>query len=150
MVVTRISKNEQPGGYGNAPYHHHHLAPSEDEATLQNLSLAHQKAQHSPMVAGETNETELRTFLDGQNNVSIYLAEVWQVVENYPYLRTYDAFKEPLKQLEEVSKNIRLEESKFNQQIGLYHIELQKFPNNFLGPIFGFRNRAFLHPDNAN
>ncbi len=117
-----------------------------DEETLDLLLRSHREAQVAPMAGTEVKQLHLDRFQKKQTTLASSVSEVWQVVDRYPYLKTYDAFKEPLEQLEAVAKKIQLEESKFNEQVGLYNIQLEKFPKDIFGSILGYEHRDFFDP----
>lgn len=115
-----------------------------DEETLNDVLSAHTGALVTPMSGSKVTQTHLNRFQTDQNVLSHALLELLQVVDRYPYLKTYDEFKEPLTQLEEVTGDIRLEESKFNEQVGIYNIELQIFPKDIFSSILGFDERSYF------
>ena len=119
-----------------------------DEETLNDVHKAHQKAHVIPMAGTHVDITHLNRFQQQQEALSNSLQSLQNIIERYPYLKTNEKFEASLQKLNDLHRDIQIEESRFNEEVGLYNIELQGFPKELFASWLGYQQRNFFTPKN--
>jgi LemA protein len=83
-------------------------------------------------------------FEQAQNQLSGALSRLLVVVERYPELKANANFQTLQSQLEGTENRITVERQRFNERAQEYNTALLRFPTNFLGRIFGFKEKAYF------
>jgi LemA protein len=66
------------------------------------------------------------------------------VVERYPDIKANANFQTLQAQLEGTENRIAVERGRYNERAQEYNTALLKFPTNFLGRLFGFKEKAYF------
>ena len=64
--------------------------------------------------------------------------------ESYPDLKANQNFLELQAQLEGTENRITVERKRFNDEAQAFNSSLRKFPNNIIGSLFGFEQKAYF------
>jgi LemA protein len=59
-------------------------------------------------------------------------------MENYPQLKSLDSVKDLMVSLEGTENRISVARQRFNETVKIYNQNLQTFPTNIIGGMFGF------------
>jgi len=83
-------------------------------------------------------------FEQAQNQLSSALSRLLVVVERYPDIKANANFQTLQAQLEGTENRITVERGRFNERAQDYNTALLRFPTNFLGRVFGFKEKAYF------
>jgi LemA protein len=78
------------------------------------------------------------------NQFDTALARLLVVMENYPQLKSIDAVKSLMVQLEGTENRISVERKRYNDMVGEFNREVRMFPNNLTASMFGFKPKDFF------
>ena len=83
-------------------------------------------------------------FEQAQNQLTSALSRLLVVVERYPDIKANANFQTLQAQLEGTENRITVERGRYNERAQDYNTALLKFPTNFLGRVFGFKEKAYF------
>jgi LemA protein len=93
---------------------------------------------------------KLQEFQDNQGQLSQALGRFLQIVENYPDLKSNQAFMELQAQLEGSENRINTERNNFNEAVKDYNAYIKSFPNVLFSSMFGFQKKAYFEADKGS
>ena len=82
-----------------------------------------------------------------EDKLSEVMKNVFIEVENYPEIRSGENFLALQKRLIEIEKDIEDARKHYNEATRNYNILIQKFPNNILAKLFGFKQAEYFEVD---
>jgi len=78
------------------------------------------------------------------------LGRLLVVVENYPQLKSSDAFRQLMDELAGTENRLATERMRYNQQVQDYNVMVKSFPTNLYAGAFNFREATYYQiPDSA-
>ena len=78
------------------------------------------------------------------------LGRLLVVVENYPQLKSSDAFRQLMDELAGTENRLATERMRYNQQVQDYNVMVKSFPTNLYAGAFNFREATYYQiPDTA-
>lgn len=78
------------------------------------------------------------------------LARLLVITENYPQLRSSEAFQNLMASLEGSENRISVERQKYNAMVQVFDTKIKRFPGNMIAGIFGFHAREYFNaPEEA-
>lgn len=83
-------------------------------------------------------------FQQAQDQLSSALSRLLVVVERYPDLKTTQAFRDLMVQLEGTENRINVERNQFNEIARDYNTRTQRFPGTLIANMFGFQPRPYF------
>src|SRR5437764_4303175 len=101
------------------------------------------RVQLDPNKAPE-DAAKLQEFQLAQGQLSNALSRLLVVSENYPQLRSTEAFQNLQAQLEGTENRISVERNNYNAAVQELNAALEQFPTNMLNRMFGCKPRAFF------
>lgn len=66
------------------------------------------------------------------------------ITENYPELKSSQAFSDLMIELEGTENRISVERKNYNDTVQTFNTSLQKFPGGFVGRMFGFKDAEYF------
>jgi len=109
-----------------------------EKSTLEEVINARAKATQVTINAENLDEASLEKFKKAQGELSGAISRLLAVAENYPELRTNQAFSELRTELEGTENRIAVQRMKYNDLVKEYNKSIQYFPGNIVAAIFGF------------
>ncbi|MBV9009510.1 MAG: LemA family protein [Verrucomicrobia bacterium] len=94
-----------------------------------------------------TDAAQLQQFQQAQGQLGNALSRLLVVSENYPQLRSTEAFQNLQAQLEGTENRISVERNNYNSAVQALNTALQTFPTNMLNKMFGFQPKAFFQAE---
>ncbi|MEK9174958.1 MAG: LemA family protein [Patescibacteria group bacterium] len=76
--------------------------------------------------------------------VETAFAGIFALAENYPQLRSSEAFTTLMAQLEGTENRVSVERGRFNEIVKSINTMIKKFPANILARVFGFSEREYF------
>lgn len=83
-----------------------------------------------------------KKFIDAQNQLQGSLSRLMVVSENYPTLRSNQAFSEIRTQLEGTENRIAVARKNYIDSVQKYNTTLRIFPNNLTASVMGYQPKA--------
>jgi LemA protein len=83
-------------------------------------------------------------FQQAQDQLSSALSRLLVVVERYPDLKTTQAFRDLMVQLEGTENRVNVERNRFNEVARDYNTRIQRFPGALIASTFGFQARPYF------
>jgi len=78
------------------------------------------------------------------------LGRLLVVVENYPELKSNQAFLQLMDELAGTENRLATERMRYNEQVQLFNVMVKRFPTNLYATAFNFREAAYYQiPDSA-
>ncbi len=118
-----------------------------ERKTLEDVINARAKATQVTLHAENLDETSLEKFKQAQGELSGALGRLLAVAENYPELRTNQAFSELRTELEGTENRISVQRMKYNDVVKEYNKSIQYFPGNIVAGIFGFSPMPYFESE---
>jgi LemA protein len=88
--------------------------------------------------------------IEAARQESSALSRLLVVVENYPQLRSSEAFANLMTQLEGTENRLNVARVRYNEQVRDYNQQIRRFPGNLSAKIFGFKEYPYYEvPDAA-
>lgn len=118
-----------------------------EQETLQNVIEA--RAQVGQMQVSEeilNDPQRFAQFEQAQDQLSSALSRLLVVVERYPQLRSVEAFRDLMTQLEGTENRISVERRRFNETARQFNTRVKKVPQVWLISTFGwpFEEKAYF------
>ncbi len=118
-----------------------------EQDTLIQVTQARSRAgQVSATAPGEilNDPQKFAEFQQAQDQLSSALSRLLVVVERYPDLKTTQAFRDLMVQLEGTENRVNVERNRFNEIARDYNTRIQRFPGALIASTFGFRPRPYF------
>ena len=114
------------------------------------IQVTQARSRVGQVSAGATNEVlndpqKFAEFQQAQDQLSSALSRLLVVVERYPDLKTTQAFRDLMVQLEGTENRINVERSRFNEIARDYNTRIQRFPGTLIASTFGFQPKPYFH-----
>src|SRR5580765_5277512 len=88
--------------------------------------------------------------IQAANKQSAALGRLLVVVENYPQLRSSEAFNRLMDELSGTENRIAVERMRYNERVQEYNTSRRQFPSNITASLFGFKEyQLFQAPPEA-
>lgn len=121
-----------------------------EKSTLTAVVEARAKASSMNVNAADLTPEKLKEFQANQGQLSQALGRFLQIVENYPDLKSNQAFMELQAQLEGTENRINTERNNFNEAVQDYNTHIKTFPNVLFSGMFGFKAKAYFEADKGS
>lgn len=114
-----------------------------EQSTLTQVTEARANVGKVNIDANSSQE-QVQAYVEAQNQMTGSLSRLIAVAENYPTLRTTDAFRDLMSQLEGTENRIAVARSDYNEVARPYNTRIQTFPTNVIAGMFGFSKQAYF------
>jgi LemA protein len=115
-----------------------------ERGTLNDVIEARSKATSIQLNADDLTEENLAKFQKAQESFGSSLGRLMAIAENYPNLKTVDAFRDFQAQYEGMENRIATERRRFNETGQNYNTYIRKFPKSLWAGLFGFERKAYF------
>lgn len=117
-----------------------------EQDTLTKVVDARSKATQVTLPANATPE-QLKAFQDAQSGLSSSLSRLIAVAENYPDLKSTQAYQDLMVQLEGTENRINTARNDYNNVVKDHNVKVQSFPTNIAAGLFGFKTAPMFQGD---
>ena len=114
-----------------------------EKSTLTEITEARAKAG-SVKVDASSSQAQVQQYVEAQNKMNSALSRLLVTVEAYPNIKSTDAYRDLMSQLEGTENRIQVARSDFNNTARPYNTRIQTFPTNVIANLFGFSQRAYF------
>ncbi len=116
-----------------------------EKSTLRDVIEARSKA--TSIQVDINDPASLEAYQKAQANLQGSFSKLLAVVENYPDLKTTQAFRDFQTQIEGTENRINIARQDYNKSIEGYNLKVKRFPKSLLAGIFGFKEKPFYKAD---
>jgi LemA protein len=116
-----------------------------EKSTLQAVVEARAKATQIQVNLDDPNSLE--KFRQVQGELQGSMSRLIASFENYPQLKTTEAFMKFQDQIEGTENRINIARRDFNATVTSYNLQVRSFPNNIFAGMFGFAKKPFYKAD---
>jgi LemA protein len=115
-----------------------------ESETLESVIAARSAATAVSVDASNLTAENIAQYQQAQGQVGAALGRLIALSESYPDLKANQNFLELQAQLEGTENRITVERKRFNDEAQAFNSSLRKFPNNIIGSLFGFEQKAYF------
>ena len=115
-----------------------------EKSTLTEVINARAKATSINLNAGDLTPEKMQQFEAAQAQLSGALSRLMAVAENYPQLRSTQAFSELQASIEGTETRIAVARRDYNGAVRDYNGSLVTFPNSLIAGFTGFQQMAYF------
>jgi len=119
-----------------------------ERSTLDQVIQARAKATQVTLNVDDLTEENLAKYQEAQNQLSSSLSRLLAVAENYPELKSTQAFQDLMPQLEGTENRIQVARGDYGDTVKKFNSKIKSFPTNLLAGIFGFKEYPYFKADN--
>lgn len=112
-----------------------------EKSTLREVLEARAKA--TSINVDINDPASLEAYQKAQASLQGSFSRLMAVVENYPDLKTTQAFRDFQAQIEGTENRINVARQDYNKSIEGYNLMVKRFPKNILAGIFGYKEKPF-------
>ncbi len=112
-----------------------------EKSTLREVIEARSKA--TSINVDINDPASLEAYQKAQAGLQSSFSKLLAVVENYPDLKTTQAFRDFQTQIEGTENRINIARQDYNKSIEGYNLKVKRFPKNILAGLFGFKEKPF-------
>lgn len=118
-----------------------------EKSTLEAVVNARAKATSITIDPTNVTPEQMAQFQQAKTAEMSSLSRLLVSVEQYPNLKTTDAFKELQSQIEGTENRINVERDRFNDSVNIYDKKIKSFPSVIFAKLFGFNEIARFKSD---
>ena len=118
-----------------------------EKSTLQAVVEARAKATSINVNADDLTPDKIKQIQSEQAQLGGAFGHLLAISENYPQLRTTDAFMKLQDQVEGTENRIKIARDNFSSAVMDYNTYIQSFPKNIFEGFFGFKSRAYFESE---
>jgi LemA protein len=115
-----------------------------EQKTLTDVTEARAKATSIQVDPTKLTPETVQKFQQAQGQLSTALGRLMVASENYPNLRSNDAFNTLQAQLEGTENRISIARKDFNEAVQDYNSKIRSFPANITAKMFGFTEKGYF------
>jgi len=112
--------------------------------TLTAVTEARAKATSIQVDPTKLTPETIQKYQAAQGQLSTALGRLLVASENYPNLRSNDAFNNLQAQLEGTENRISVARRDFNEAVQTYNSKIRSFPANITAKMFGFTEKGYF------
>lgn len=116
-----------------------------EKSTLKEVVDA--RARATSVNVNITDPKSLEAYQQAQNNLQGSFSRLIASFEQYPDLKTTQAFQNFQTQIEGTENRINIARRDYNAAVQGYNLRVKRFPNNILANMFGFSEKAYYEAD---
>jgi LemA protein len=116
-----------------------------EQSTLEGIVAARAKATQVTIDPTNLNESNIEQFKKVQGELSGALSRLLAVSENYPELRTNQAFGDLRVELEGCENRIAVERQSYNEAVKVFNASIKKIPGSLFA--WGYKDAVYFESD---
>ena len=122
-------------------------AAAQESTVLEAVTNA--RASATSIKVDAANAEDLAKYQAAQGQLSQALGRLLAVTENYPELKSLEAFQNLQSQLEGTENRIAVSRKDYGTAATSYNTKRSKFPTVVIANLFGFKERPYIQADAA-
>ena len=116
-----------------------------EKSTLKEVMEARSKA--TSIQVDINDPASLAAYQKAQANLQGSFSRLMAVAENYPNLKTTDAFRDFQAQIEGTENRINVARQDYNKAIEDFNLRVKRFPSVILARLFGYNEKPYYKAD---
>lgn len=116
-----------------------------EKSTLQQVVEARAKA--TSVHVDINDQKTLEAYQQAQAGLQQSFGRLIASFEQYPDLKTTQAFRDFQTQIEGTENRINVARQDYNSAVRGYNLKVKRFPNNMLSGMFGFKEKGFYEAE---
>jgi len=116
-----------------------------EKSTLKEVMEARSKA--TSIQVDINDPASLAAYQKAQANLQGSFSRLMAVAENYPNLKTTDAFRDFQTQIEGTENRINVARQDYNKAIEDFNLRVKRFPSVVLARLFGYNEKPYYKAD---
>jgi len=116
-----------------------------EKSTLQAVVQA--RASATSVKVNINDPKTLEAYQQAQGNLQGSFSRLIASFEQYPDLKTTKSFQDFQTQIEGTENRINVARQDYNKAVESFNLKVQRFPNNMISGIFGFKEKAYYEAD---
>ena len=116
-----------------------------EKSTLKEVMEARSKA--TSIQVDINDPASLAAYQKAQANLQGSFSRLMAVAENYPNLKTTDAFRDFQAQIEGTENRINVARQDYNNEIEDFNLRVKRFPSVILARLFGYNEKPYYKAD---
>lgn len=116
-----------------------------EKTTLKEVMEARSKA--TSIKVDINDPASLAAYQKAQANLQGSFSRLMAVAENYPNLKTTDAFRDFQTQIEGTENRINVARQDYNKAIEDFNLRVKRFPSVILARLFGYNEKPYYKAD---
>jgi LemA protein len=118
-----------------------------EKSTLEAVIQARASATQVKIDPTNLTPESMKAFEAAQGQLGTTLSRLLVTMEQYPNLKSNEAFNQLMSQLEGTENRITVERREFNIAVQDYNKYIRRFPKNVWAGMFGFQTKAYFQAD---
>lgn len=118
-----------------------------EKSTLTAVTDARARATSIQVDPTKLTPDAIQKYQDAQGQLSTALGRLLVASENYPNLKSNEAFNGLQAQLEGTENRIAVARNDFNNSVQTYNSKIRSFPANLTAKMFGFAPKGYFTAD---
>ncbi len=115
-----------------------------EKSTLVAVQEARSHATQVKIDASKLTPENVKQFQLAQDGLGNVLSRLMSVSENYPNLKSNEAFHDVMSELEGTENRIAVARRDFNAAVQDYNTTIKTFPENLTAKMFGFQAKGYF------
>ncbi len=117
----------------------------QEQTVFENVTRARASVGQLTVTPEIMNDPQaMQRFQQAQDALGSALSRLLAVAENYPQLRSVEAFVTLQSQLEGTENRISVERRRFNEAVQQYNLMIRRFPGSIIAGMTGFTEKVYF------
>jgi LemA protein len=116
-----------------------------EKSTLKEVVEARAKA--TSIKVDINDQATLDKYQQAQGQLQSAFGRLLAVAENYPDIKTTQAFRDFQTQIEGTENRINVARQDYNNSVRNYNLKVKRFPNNLLAGMFSFHEKGYYEAE---
>ncbi len=118
-----------------------------EQSTLTQVVEARAKATSTQIDISSATPEQIQQFQSAQNNMSGAFSRLLVSVEQYPDIKSTQAYQDMLTQVEGTENRVNVARTDYNEVARSYNTQIQRFPTNIVAGMFGFTKSNYFEAE---
>jgi LemA protein len=118
-----------------------------EQTTLTQVVEARAKATSTQIDISKATPEQIQQFQAAQNDMSSAFSRLLVTVEQYPDIKSTQAYQDMLAQVEGTENRVNVARTDYNEVARSYNTQIQRFPTNIVAGMFGFAKSNYFESE---
>lgn len=118
-----------------------------EKSTLESVVQARAKAMGTNIDISKATPEQVQQYQAAQNEMSSAFSRLLVTVEQYPDIKSTQAFQDMLAQVEGTENRVNVARTDYNEAARGYNTKIQTLPTNIVAGLFGFDKFSYFESE---
>lgn len=118
-----------------------------EKSTLESVVAARAKATSTSIDISKATPEQIQQYQAAQSEMSSAFSRLLVTVEQYPDIKSTQAFKDMLAQVEGTENRINIARTDYNEVARAYNTKIQTVPTSMIAGMFGFTKSNYFESE---